>query len=58
VHDEIDVVITRAHVLSRTWQALYDSSLLSIQACGTAQHKSILGTGDLLTLRNVARAVW
>ena len=54
--DEIDVVITRAHVFAARWQALYDEIASFKQACGPAHLKVILGTGDLLTLRNVARA--
>src|SRR5207248_2224349 len=54
--DEIDVVITRAHVFGARWQALYDEIAAFKQACGPAHMKVILGTGDLLTLRNVARA--
>jgi deoxyribose-phosphate aldolase len=54
--DEIDVVITRAHVFGGKWQALYDEIVLFKNACGPAHLKVILGTGDLLTLRNVARA--
>ena len=53
---EIDVVITRAHVFGGRWQALYDEVAAFKQACGRAHMKVILGTGDLLTLRNVARA--
>lgn len=53
---EIDVVITRAHVFGGRWQALYDEIATFKQACGPAHMKVILGTGDLLTLRNVARA--
>lgn len=53
---EIDVVITRAHVFGQRWQALYDEIAAFKQACGAAHMKVILGTGDLLTLRNVARA--
>ena len=53
---EIDVVITRAHVFGGRWQALYDEIAAFKQACGSAHMKVILGTGDLLTLRNVARA--
>jgi deoxyribose-phosphate aldolase len=53
---EIDVVITRAHVFGGRWQALYDEVATFKQACGSAHMKVILGTGDLLTLRNVARA--
>lgn len=53
---EIDVVITRAHVFGGRWQALYDEIAAFKQACGSAHMKVILGTGDLMTLRNVARA--
>ena len=53
---EIDVVITRAHVFAGRWQALYDEIAAFKQACGGAHMKVILGSGDLLTLRNVARA--
>jgi len=53
---EIDVVITRAHVFGGRWQALYDEIATFKAACGNAHMKVILGTGDLLTLRNVARA--
>jgi len=53
---EIDVVITRGHVFGGRWQALYDEIAAFKQACGTKHMKVILGTGDLLTLRNVARA--
>jgi deoxyribose-phosphate aldolase len=56
--DEIDIVITRAHVFGGQWQALYDEVATFKEACGAAHMKAILGTGDLLTLRNVARASW
>jgi len=54
--DEIDVVITRAHVLTGDWQALYEEVRTFRQACGEAHIKVILGTGELGPLRNVARA--
>ena len=54
--DEIDVVITRAHVFGADWQALYDEIATFKEACGSSHLKVILGTGDLLTLRNVAKA--
>jgi deoxyribose-phosphate aldolase len=54
--DEIDVVITRAHVFGANWQALYDEIATFKEACGAAHLKVILGTGDLLTLRNVEKA--
>lgn len=53
---EIDIVITRAHVLTGAWQALYDEVRAFREACGDAYMKTILATGDLSTLRNVARA--
>jgi deoxyribose-phosphate aldolase len=53
---EIDVVITRGHVFGQKWQALYDEVATFKEACGPAHMKVILGTGDLSTLRNVARA--
>jgi deoxyribose-phosphate aldolase len=54
--DEIDVVITRAHVLAGEWEALYEEVRTFREACGDAHIKVILGTGELGTLRNVARA--
>ena len=54
--DEIDIVITRAHVLTGNWQALYDEVRAFRDACGHAHLKTILATGELATLRNVARA--
>ncbi|MBB4639682.1 deoxyribose-phosphate aldolase [Longimicrobium terrae] len=53
---EIDIVITRGHVLTGNWQALYDEVKAFRQACGPAHLKAILGTGELATLRNVGRA--
>jgi deoxyribose-phosphate aldolase len=53
---EIDTVITRAHVFGGRWQALYDEIAEFKRACGSAHMKVILGAGDLLTLRNVACA--
>ena len=55
---EIDVVITRGHVFGAKWSALFDEIATFKAACGSAHMKVILGTGDLLTLRNVARASW
>jgi deoxyribose-phosphate aldolase len=53
---EIDIVITREHVLTGNWKALYDEMRDFREACGPAHVKAILATGDLKTLRNVARA--
>src|SRR5213079_112194 len=54
--EEIDVVITRGHALAGAWEALYDEVHAFREACGAAHMKVILGTGDLATLVNVARA--
>jgi deoxyribose-phosphate aldolase len=54
--EEIDIVITRAHVLNRDWAALYDEVQAMREACGPAHLKAILATGDLRTLRNVYAA--
>lgn len=53
---EIDIVITRTHVLTGNWQALYDEVRAFREACGDAHLKSIIATGDLAILRNVAKA--
>ena len=53
---EIDIVITREHVLTGNWQGLYDEMRDFRAACGDAHVKAILATGDLKTMRNVARA--
>lgn len=53
---EIDIVITREHVLLQHWQALYDEVRQMREACGEAHLKAILATGELKTLRNVYRA--
>ncbi len=55
---EIDIVITRQHVLTGNWEALYDEMLAYRLACGNAHVKAILATGDLMTLENVAKASW
>jgi deoxyribose-phosphate aldolase len=56
--DEIDIVISRRHVLTQNWQALYDEMRTFREACGDAHVKAILATGELGSLRNVARASW
>ena len=53
---EIDIVITRGHVLTGNWDALYDEVRRFRDACGEAHMKTILGTGELATMSNVARA--
>jgi deoxyribose-phosphate aldolase len=54
--DEIDIVITRAHVLTGNWKALYDEVRQMREACGLSHLKAILAAGDLKTLRNVYKA--
>ena len=54
--DEIDIVITRAHVLRGEWAALYDELCAMREACGDAKMKAILATGELKSLTTVARA--
>jgi len=53
---EIDIVISRRHALTGNWQALYDEIREFRAACGDAHLKTILATGELGSLRNVARA--
>ncbi|GGD46560.1 deoxyribose-phosphate aldolase [Sinisalibacter lacisalsi] len=53
---EIDIVISRRHVLTGDWQALYDEVREMRRECGDAHIKTILATGELGSLRNVARA--
>jgi deoxyribose-phosphate aldolase len=54
---EIDVVISRTHVLTGNWRALYDEIKQFRQTCGEAAHmKTILATGNLATLKQVYQA--
>jgi len=50
---EIDIVISRRHVLTGNWQALYDEVRAFKRACGEAHLKAIIAAGELGTLRNV-----
>ena len=54
--DEVDIVISRRHVLSGDWVRLYDEVSAFREASGNAHMKTILATGELGTLRNVAKA--
>ena len=54
--EEIDIVISRRHVLTGNWPALYDELQQMRAACGPAHMKAILATGELGPLINVARA--
>lgn len=53
---EIDIVINRSFVLTGNWQGLYDEVKIFKKLCGESKLKTIIATGDLSTLRNVARA--
>jgi deoxyribose-phosphate aldolase len=53
---EIDIVIERHQVLTQDWQGLYDQVKAFRAACGEAHLKTILGTGELATQTNVAKA--
>jgi len=53
---EIDIVIERNLVLTENWEKLYSLISKARAACGDAHLKVILGTGELGTLNNVARA--
>lgn len=53
---EIDIVISRRHVLTGDWQALYDEVKAFRAACGESHMKTILATHELATLRNVGMA--
>jgi deoxyribose-phosphate aldolase len=53
---EIDIVISREHVLTGNWRALYDEVKAFRDACGPAHMKSIIATGELGTLKNIGRA--
>jgi deoxyribose-phosphate aldolase len=54
--EEIDIVISRRHVLTGNWQALYDEVKLYREACGDAHMKAILATGQLGSITKVAKA--
>jgi deoxyribose-phosphate aldolase len=53
---EIDIVVTREYVLTGNWKALYDEMRDFRQACGDAHVKAILATGDIKTMKNIAKA--
>lgn len=53
---EVDIVVTREYVLTGNWKALYDEMRDFRQACGDAHVKAILATGDIKTMKNIAKA--
>lgn len=54
--EEVDIVLTREHVLKGDWQAVYDQVKAYREACGEAHLKAILGTGNLGSFDNIAKA--
>lgn len=56
--NEIDIVISRELALTGQWEALYEEVKAYREACGEAHLKTILATGELGTLTNVAKASW
>jgi deoxyribose-phosphate aldolase len=54
--NEIDIVISRAHVLTGDYAALYDEVRAFRETCGDVHMKTIIATGELGTLRNVRAA--
>jgi deoxyribose-phosphate aldolase len=53
---EIDIVVTRANVLTGNWEALYEEVKAFKAACGPALMKTILATGEHGNLTQVAKA--
>lgn len=53
---EIDIVVSRKHVLTANWRALYDEVKAFREACGPAHLKSILATGELGSISKVGKA--
>ena len=54
--NEIDIVISRRHVLEGNWKALYEEVKMFREQCGDAHMKTILATGELGNLTNIAKA--
>ena len=54
--DEVDMVISRGHFLKGDYQYVYDEIAAVKEACGNAELKVILETGELQTLDKVRRA--
>ena len=54
--NEIDIVISRRHVLEGNWKALYEEVKMFREKCGDAHLKAILATGELGNLSNIAKA--
>lgn len=53
---EIDIVITREHVINKNWEALYTETQQMREKCGDAHLKVILAVGELPTYRDIYKA--
>ena len=53
---EIDIVVSRQYVLGGNWQALYNEVKDFRKSCGEAHLKTILATGELASLKQIAQA--
>lgn len=53
---EIDIVVSRKHVLAANWRALYDEVKAFREACGEAHLKSIIAAGELGSIGKVGKA--
>ncbi len=53
---EIDIVVSRRHVLTANWRALYEEVKAFREACGEAHLKSIIATGELGSITKVGKA--
>ncbi|XP_065670274.1 deoxyribose-phosphate aldolase [Hydra vulgaris] len=53
---EIDIVLSRTHVMKGDWLEVYNEVRASRDACGDAHLKTILATGECGSLENVYKA--
>ncbi|KAK0395017.1 hypothetical protein QR680_001066 [Steinernema hermaphroditum] len=53
---EIDIVINRCAALEGEWNVVYDELVAMKEKCGAAHMKSILATGELKSVENIAKA--
>jgi deoxyribose-phosphate aldolase len=53
---EIDIVVSRRHVLGANWRALYDEVKAFRETCGPAHLKAIIATGELGSISKVGKA--
>lgn len=50
---EIDIVLSRAHVMQGNWAEVYNEVKLARKACGDAHLKTILATGKIYVIYNL-----